>query len=86
MPKPRKCCISDDMFSGFEIVIDLDFYNSLEEIVDYVITHLINSLNKFKLEILGTQAKQKDFHIHDITISQLLLNGDDSIIWVCGHC
>ena len=33
MPSARKCCISDDDFSGFETIIDIDYYDSLEEIV-----------------------------------------------------
>jgi|TARA_B110000037_G_scaffold4340_1_gene4724 hypothetical protein len=86
MPNPRKCCISDDLFSGFEIIIDLDYYDSLGEIVDYVKSHLIKSLNKINLEFVAEKAKKKIFHIHDRTIGQILINENDSTIWICGHC
>ena len=61
MPLARKCCISDNDFSGFEIIIDLDYYDSLEEIVSYVKTHLIKSLTKLKLELLVVKATEKKF-------------------------
>ena len=51
MPNPRKCSISDDLFSGFEIIIDMDYYDSLQEIVDYVKSCLIKSLTKLRFII-----------------------------------
>ena len=86
MPLARKCCISDNDFSGFEIIIDLDYYDSLEEIVSYVKTHLIKSLTKLKLELLLVKATEKKFHIHDREIGTILLSEENSTIWICGHC
>ena len=86
MPLPRRCCISDNEFRGFEIIIDLDYYDSLEEIVGYVKYHLINSLTKLKLESLVKKANEKKFHIHDIEMGNLLMSNEKSTIWICGHC
>lgn len=86
MPNPQKCSISDDLFSGFEVIIDMDYYDSLQEIVDYVKSCLIKSLTKLKLEYIIKKVNEKNFHIHDRSIGQILLNNNDSTIWVCGHC
>ena len=86
MPLPRRCCISDNEFWGFEIIIDLDYYDSLEEIVAYVKYHLVNSLTKLKLEGMIKKANEKKFHIHDIEMGTLLMSDENSTIWICGHC
>jgi len=86
MPSARKCCISDDYFSGFETIIDADYFDSLEEIVRYVKLCLIKSLTKLKLEQLVKKATEKNFHIHDREINNILSENENSIIWVCGHC
>ena len=86
MPLARKCCISDDYFSGFETIIDIDYFDSLEEIVRYVKLCLIKSLTKLKLEQLVKKATEKNFHIHDREINNILSENENSIIWVCGHC
>ena len=86
MPLPRRCCISYNEFWGFEIIIDLDYYDSLEEIVAYVKYHLVNSLTKLKLEGMIKKANEKKFHIHDIEMGTLLMSDENSTIWICGHC
>ena len=86
MPRSRKCQISDETFGGFQLIVDLDFYYDTKEVCEYVREKLIGSLNKLHLGQLSVQAKQKIFHIHDKDIYDLRRQGDNDIIYVCGHC
>ncbi len=49
MPTPRTCKISDECFGGFTIIIDLDYYHSLEAIAHYVKGVLVSSLRRLNL-------------------------------------
>ena len=86
MPRSRKCQISDETFGGFQLIVDLDFYYDTKEVCEYVREKLIGCLNKLHLGQLSVQAKQKNFHIHDKDIYDLRRQGDNDIIYVCGHC
>ncbi len=86
MPTPRICQISDEIFGGFEMIIDLDYFYSLDEIAQHVKTTLTNSLQRLHLETLVNQIKNKRFHIHDKNFCQLRNMQNDAILYVCGHC
>ena len=86
MPTPRVCQISDDTFGGFEVVIDLDYFYTLDEISAFIKTTLINSLKRVHLEVLVNTAKNKKLHIHDKNFCQLRNMNADDILYVCGHC
>ena len=61
------------------------FKVTLQEIVDYV-KKLFNKIsNKNKIRIYYQKVNEKNFHIHHITIGQILLNNNDGTIWICGH-
>jgi len=86
MPTPRTCEISDEFFGGFNIIIDLDYYHSLEDIANYVKNALISSLKRLHLDSLATKAENKKFHIHDKNLLQIHNMPNNTVIWVCGHC
>ena len=86
MPTPRVCQISDEIFGGFEMVIDLDYFYSLDEIAQHVKTTLTNSLQRLHLVTLVNQIKNKQFHIHDKNFCQLRNMQNDAILYICGHC
>ena len=86
MPTPRICQISDEIFGGFEVIIDLDYFYSLAEIAQHVKTTLTNSLQRLRLEALVHKIQKKNFHIHDKNFCQLRNMSNDAILYVCGHC
>lgn len=86
MPCPRKCQISDELFGGFQIIVDLDFYYNTKELADYVKDKLIASFNKLHLGQLVVSVKNKNFHIHDKDIYDLRRGKKEDIIWICAHC
>ena len=77
--------ISDELFQGYEIVLDLDYFETLEDIYTQVITTLTAHLELHKFEILLERLNGKNFHIHDETIGTILLKPQTEIVWVCSH-
>lgn len=86
MPSPRLCQISDELFGGFQISVDIDYYYDTNEIAAYVKNALIGSLSKIHLGSLSHIAKNKHFHIHDKDIYNLRQAGPNVIIYICCHC
>tara|TARA_B110000008_G_C16682619_1_gene449398 strand:- start:355 stop:603 length:249 start_codon:yes stop_codon:yes gene_type:complete len=80
-----KCKISCRTFGNFETELDLDYYNSTEEICEQVKRTLITTLEMHHFTYLIEQAKKIHFHIHDLEFGQILLLGDDATIWICNH-
>jgi len=78
--------ISDKHFQGYEVILDLDYFETIEEICEQVVTTLKTHLELHKFEQLLERLKQKDFHIHDETMGAILLKSQDEIVWVCSHC
>tara|TARA_Y100000813_G_scaffold198085_2_gene184976 strand:- start:305 stop:595 length:291 start_codon:yes stop_codon:yes gene_type:complete len=79
------CKISDDHFSGFETIVDLNYVDSIEEICEQVKKRLCVVLRDNNFETLLKIANNKKFHIHDHQFGEILLN-PPKIIWICSHC
>ena len=86
MPLPRICKMSDEDFGGFNIVIDLDYYYSVEEISQYIKDKLVSSLERINLDCLVHKAKNKKFHIHNKTLAEAIMIAPNDTLFVCGHC
>ena len=52
MVNNRKFVLSDDLFQSFEMVIDLDVVETIEEIISLIVSMLFNVLRENKLDIL----------------------------------
>ena len=77
--------ISDALFQGFEVTLDLDYFDSLEKICQQVKQTLMCHLETYHFEILISKLKQKDFHIHDNQIATILIMNEKDTVWVCCH-
>lgn len=77
--------LSDEFYSYYKTIIDLDEVNSLEEIVEKVRQNLIHDLNNLGLEILAEKAKNKHFDTHGYTWGEVLLSENNKEFYVCGH-
>ena len=78
--------VSDELFQGYEVVLDLDYYDSNEQICAQIVQTLKTHLELHKFEILLGKLHDKSFHIHDDEFGDILLMSQDSIVWVCSHC
>ena len=86
MPNNKKFKISDRTFSGYAVDLDMEYYDSLDQICTAVKNNLIQFLKLHNLEILENQAKQINFHIHDYSIEDILIADKENIFWCCNHC
>ena len=77
--------ISDDLFTGFHVLVDLDEINNMNQIIDQIVNDLRNILKQHKLEILEMRLNKKNFHIHDVTFEKILLSESNEVFWVCSH-
>ena len=78
--------ISDELFGGFSIKIDLDTVESLEDIVKCVINELSTALKTNNLVMLVDKLEKKYFHIHGFAFGHILLSDESNTFYVCGHC
>ena len=82
-PNIRKFIASSELFSGFEVYIDLNYCNSLDDIVNTFYDDLHNFLNSHNLVVLVNKVKLCRFHIHGYTFEDILLSDKDVIYYVC---
>jgi|TARA_B110000037_G_C17113370_1_gene502752 hypothetical protein len=78
--------ISDDLFQGFEVVLDLDYFETIDEIYKQVTETIKCHLEMHKFEKLLEKLKEKNFHIHDEEFGSILLKSENDVVWVCSHC
>jgi len=81
-----KFTISDEFFSGYEVPLNLNYFESIEDICFQVKQTLMTFLEINKLEELKRKASEINFHIHDYEFGNLLLMPENTTVWVCSHC
>ena len=80
----RKVEFSSAYFSGFNLIIDIRYYDSIQQIINYAKDNLLSVLKKYNFIILIQKFNDCDFHIHTHSLEDILLN--DNIIYICDHC
>ncbi len=78
--------ISDDLFQGYTVVLDIDYYDNNEQLCEQIITTLKNHLKLHNFETLFLKLIEKKFHIHDVTFGEICLMSQEQVVWVCSHC
>ena len=86
MVNNRKFVLSDDLFQSFEMDIDLDVVETIEEIISLIVHKLFNVLRENKLDNLESILKKRDFHEHDYSFEDVLLSESNTIFYICSHC
>ena len=83
----RKFCISDELFSGFETMVDLDEVQSIDGIIKDVLNNAFVVLrqNKFRNLINLLRNKVSSFHIHDYSFGEILISNPNYIFYICCH-
>jgi hypothetical protein len=78
--------ISDELFWGFNIIIDLNNYSSIEEIGNLLKNELIVFLRSNNLLNLLDKAKELNLHHHNYSEYEELYNNNYDTIYFCGNC
>ena len=75
----RKFIASSEIFGGYEVYIDLNYCNSLDDIVNVYHENLLGFLNQYNLKELVTKLKQCKFHIHNFTFETICISDEDNV-------
>lgn len=82
----KKIQISDELFWGFNMSININNFKSLREIADYLKKELINFLISNNLLNLKDYAEKLVLHNHQFNNYDDLYKTNDVIIYFCGAC
>jgi len=78
--------ISDKLFWGFNISVNLDFFNSIDDLASLIKTELLLFLIKNNLLNLRDEANKLKLHNHNYKEYKELYDTDEEIIYFCNHC
>lgn len=79
--------ISDPIWWGYNINVDLDNYYNLEHIIEYVLDSLNGTLRSLNLlpQAEFLERVKKDFHIHNFSFEDILTFDESEIVYICRH-
>lgn len=78
----RTFIFSSDTFSSYEVLADIRYLDSVEEIIDFCKRDLIETLRKHNLVNLVEKCEQTQFHIHTHTFPEILLD-PEACVYLC---
>lgn len=79
------CKISDKIFQGFEVYLDTNYIETVDEICKQVHSTLMTHLETYNFVSLLDKVKPIHFHIHDCDMGQILMMQENAILWICNH-
>jgi len=82
----KRFICSSELFSSYELEIDVDFHDKKESIIEYFKNDMIALFNKHKLHQLVEQMNNTRFHIHGFTFEDILISDIGSTFYICNHC
>ena len=82
----RKFIASSELFGGYEVYIDLNYCNTLDDIVNVFHENLLGFLTQNNLRELVIKLKDSHFHIHGFTFEEICISDEDNVFHVCDHC
>ena len=77
---------SSELFSGYNITLDVNICNSIEDIILYFRNSLENMLRTYNLVYLLEKYEQCNFHIHSFTFEDIITSKHNQIFYICDHC
>ena len=75
---------SSNLFGGFEILIDIRYFSSMDEIIAEWEQQLLHVLKENNFHNLIQSFGKSNFHIHDLSFEDVLLQ--NNIVYICDHC
>jgi len=82
----RKFIVSSELFGGYEVMININHCDSLDDIVNTFYDDLYNCLVQHKFEYLINKVKLCRFHIHNFTFEDIILSEERTNFYICDHC
>ena len=82
----KRFICSSELFSSYELDIDVNFHDSIDSIIEYFKDDIIELFNKHRLHGLVEQMNNTRFHIHSYTIEDILISEIGTIYYICDHC
>jgi len=76
---------SSKLFSGFKVSINITMVDNLEDIIRIFVNNLRENLKKNNFENLLDELKKSKFHIHTITMEDILISSINDTFYVCDH-
>lgn len=86
MPEFRRFVASSELFTGFELYLDIEIHDTMDNIINAFYENLYNILYLHKFEVLLEKLKYCQFHIHDINMNDIINMDSEKIIYICDHC
>lgn len=77
----RTFIFSCDVFSGYEVILNVTATDNLPSLANQCVNYLKNFLKQHKLDRLQEILSQKKYHIHDTPLEDIFLH--DIPIYVC---
>lgn len=84
--KLRTFAISSDLFSYYEKEINVEYINSIEDIILLIVSDLDKLFRENNLVLLSEKLRERKFHVHDFTIDEIKNSNDKRIYYICDHC
>jgi len=86
MSNLKKITISNELFNGFNEIINIYEFSSFKELIEYIKNKLISHLIILNLNNLIQKAKLLNLHCHNYDFySELLNDSNVNIIYLCDH-
>lgn len=82
----REFSMSCSTFGGYTCKIEVNNIETVDDIVEMVLSHLNNTLQQYNFEFLiATLSKKRPYyHIHDVSIADILM-GTNDIFYICDN-
>lgn len=79
--------ISDPLWWGYNMNIDLDDYYNLDDIIEFVLNSLNGTLRSLNLLLQAEflERVKKEFHIHSYSFEDILTFKESEIVYICRH-
>ena len=86
MSNLKKITISNELFNGFNEIINIYEFSSFKELIEYIKNKLISHLIILNLNNLIQKAKLLNLHCHNYDFySEFLNDSNVNIIYLCDH-
>lgn len=82
----RKFILSSNTFGGYTKEINLNYCDTISDIIDNITKSLNDMLNINNLDCLIELLKASKFHIHDFTFEDILISPKSQVFYICDHC
>lgn len=78
--------ISDRLFWGYNMIVNLDNYTSFDELCMIIKNDLLSFLHKNNLMVLKEEAEKLNLHTHNFDKYEDLYKTNEDVIYLCSHC